>query len=768
MTDAAAAAQRIRELRDQLNDHNYRYYVLDEPSISDAEYDLLFRELQALEQAHPQLLTPESPTQRVGAAPLSAFTQVQHRLPMQSLNNAFEASELQDFDRRVREGLGRDQVTYVAEPKLDGLAVSLIYDDGRFVQGATRGDGETGEDITANLRTIRGIPLTLRGAVPPRVEVRGEVYMPHDGFRRMNEAAAARGEKTFVNPRNAAAGSLRQLDPRITAQRPLAFYAYALGYSEGYERPKAHWSVLEQFRQWGLPVSSLVECVEGAEGCQRYYEAMQPRRASLPFDIDGVVYKLDDLDGRDELGSVARAPRWAIAHKFPAEEAQTVLERVDFQVGRTGVLTPTARLRTVFVGGANVSNATLHNMDEIARKDIRIGDTVIVRRAGDVIPEVKAVVLAQRPDDVQSIVMPEACPVCGSDVRKDPEGVVYRCIGRLVCKAQLKQSLQHFVSRKAADIDGVGEMLIDELVERDRLKTPADLYTLQVEDIAVLYKSAEVAPAKLIDAIDARRELSLPRLIYALGIPEVGETTAKDLAKHLGRFERIRTALPAVLQLIDGIGDSAAKEVRWFFADPHNRKAVEALLAQVTITGEQPVSAALVQKASLETLLSGLKIPGLGPVKAEQLAKGCENLRAVLARVDGGALLDVLDGRTANAVQDYFGEAGQGALRRDELLTLDVQLEDFGLLAEPAEAAEVAGGLVGLTFVLTGTLPLSRDEVAARIEAAGGKVSGSVSKKTDYVVAGEAAGSKLSKAEKLGVSVLDYEGLLRLFDQAGS
>jgi DNA ligase (NAD+) len=752
---------RVAALREQLHTHNYRYYALDDPSISDAEYDALFRELQQLEQQYPELNSADSPTQRVGVTPLLVFAQVRHRQPMQSLNNAFGDDELREFDRRVRAGLARDVVDYVAEPKLDGLAVSLLYRDGVFEQGATRGDGETGEDISANLRTIGGLPLRLRGTAPPLIEVRGEVYLPHAGFEKMNRDAAARGDKLYVNPRNAAAGSLRQLDSRITAQRPLALYAYGVGYSEGWRPPQRHSEVLTQLRDWGLPVSKLVQVVHGADGCLDYFRRMQARRASLSFDIDGVVFKLDDLAGRDELGSVARAPRWAIAHKFPAEEAETVLENVDFQVGRTGALTPTARLRTVFVGGAHVSNATLHNMDEIARKDVRIGDAVIVRRAGDVIPEVKAVVLDKRPADARVVEMPALCPVCGSDVRRDPEGAIYRCVGRLVCKAQLKQSLQHFVSRKAADIEGVGEMLIDELVERERLKAPADLYKLTVADIADLYKSAEVAPAKLIDAIAKRRSLSLPRLIYALGIPEVGETTAKDLARHVGGFERLRRALPEVLSLIDGIGDSVAKEIRWFFEDEHNARAVDALLAQIRIEDEHAVSGALATRATLTQLLTQLQIRGLGPVKAETLAAGCESVAALLERVDSAELGRYIDERTAASVREYFAEPQH----RQQLNTLEQQLRAFGVFDARTLTHEApTQALNGRSFVLTGTLARPRDEVAAQIEAAGGRVSGSVSAKTDYLVAGEAAGSKLAKATKLGVTVIDYDALLQLID----
>jgi DNA ligase (NAD+) len=757
---APPVRQRAAELRQQLHEHNRRYYVLDQPSISDAEYDGLFRELQALEAEHPELLSVDSPTQRVGGVALDRFSPVHHRLPMQSLNNAFGEDEVRDFDRRVREGLGETDVDYVAEPKLDGLAVSLLYRDGVLVQGATRGDGETGEDISANLRTIGAIPLQLVGTVPSLLEVRGEVYLPHAGFQRMNEEAAARGDKLYVNPRNAAAGSLRQLDPKLTAARPLAFYAYAVGHHEGWQQPPTHRAVLAQLRRWGFPVSDLVETVRGAEGCLRYYAAMQARRASLPFDIDGVVYKLDDLDGREELGSVARAPRWALAHKFAAEEAETVLENVDFQVGRSGALTPTARLRTVFVGGANVSNATLHNMDEIARKDVRIGDTVIVRRAGDVIPEVKGAVIDKRPPDAQPVVMPKQCPICDSEVRKDPDGPIYRCIGRLVCKAQLQQALQHFVSRRAADIEGVGESLIAELVERERLKSPADLYTLAVADIAVLYKSAEVAPAKIVDAIAARRVLSLSRLIYALGIPSVGETTAKDLARHLGSFARVRVAMPAVLMLVDGVGEAAAEEIRWFFADAHNATAVDALLAQVTIADEREVSAEIAEKCSVAWLLAQQNLRGLGPVKAEKLAAGVDSAAALLARIDNElALIRALDARTAQGVREHFADPDA----RRQLLELDQQARAFGLLgATRAVSTTVDGPLSGKTLVLTGTLPRPRDEIVVMIEAAGGKVSGSVSKKTDYLLAGDEAGSKLAKAEKLGVAILDYAGFQQL------
>jgi DNA ligase (NAD+) len=592
VTASSAAARRAEQLRRELQEHNHRYYVLDAPSISDAEYDALLRELQALEAAHPELLTADSPTQRVGAAPAAEFAPVRHRLPMLSLNNCFSDEELDDFDRRVREGLAREAVDYVAEPKLDGLAVSLLYRDGRFVQGATRGDGETGEDITANLRTIRAIPLLLRGQTPPALEVRGEVYLPHAGFRRMNEEAAARGDKLYVNPRNAAAGSLRQLDPAVTARRPLALYAYGLGHVEGWTLPRTHHEVLAQLREWGLPVSTLIEVVHGVEGCRDYYARMQARRPDLPFDIDGVVYKLDELAGRDELGFVARAPRWAIAHKFPAEEAQTVLENVEFQVGRTGALTPVARLQPVFVGGATVSNATLHNMDEIARKDVHIGDTVIVRRAGDVIPEVKAVIAARRPPNARPVTLPDGCPVCGGRVEKEEGEVIARCTNGLSCRAQLHGALLHFVSRRAMDIEGLGEKLLAQLIDLEWVRTPADIYALDAERLAGLERMGEKSAQNLVTSIERSQQTTLERFLYALGIRDVGETTARDLARHFGTIEALIEAAQAdaptahaekdkdrcpLLRAVPDVGPVVAAHLSHFFVESRNLDVIAAL-----------------------------------------------------------------------------------------------------------------------------------------------------------------------------------------------
>ncbi|MDB5976910.1 MAG: ligA [Nevskia sp.] len=683
-----APAKRAAELRQQLDEANHRYYVLDDPSLPDAEYDQLFRELQELESQHPELRTADSPTQRVGGAALKEFAPVTHRQPMQSLNNCFSEEELGEFDRRVREGLGLEAVDYVAEPKLDGLAVSLTYEDGVFVQGATRGDGETGEDITANLRTIRRLPLSLRQGkkhpVPKIIEVRGEVYLPRAGFDRMNADAAAKGEKLYVNPRNAAAGSLRQLDPKNTAARPLALYAYAVGFQQGWTRPKTHHEVLALLREWGFPVSELIQVVQGTAGCLVYYQDMQAKRAGLGFDIDGVVYKLDDLAGRDELGSVSRAPRWAIAHKFPAEEAVTLLENVEFQVGRTGTLTPVARLKPVFVGGANVSNATLHNMDEVERKDVRIGDTVIVRRAGDVIPEVKGVVLERRPDDARKVELPLTCPVCGGHVERAEGEVAARCTNGLSCRAQLHGALQHYVSRKAMDIEGLGEKLLAQLIDLGLVRAPADIYRLSAEQLAALERMGEKSAENVVAAVEKSKDSRFERFLYALGIPDIGETTARDLARHFGTLDAL---IEATQRDLLTEGDEAVKPKDRY---PELRK-----------------------------------VPDVGPIVAAHLCH-------------------------------FFAEPGN----REAIKAL----LDAGI-HWPSPKAAASGPLSGKTLVITGTLPgISRDEAGALIEANGGKVSGSISAKTDYLLAGEAAGSKLAKAEKLGVTVIDLAGLRALID----
>ncbi|HSC46874.1 MAG TPA: NAD-dependent DNA ligase LigA [Gammaproteobacteria bacterium] len=669
MTSRRDAEKRLGELRRQLQHHNYRYYVLDEPEVPDSEYDRLMRELTVLEKEHPGLVAPDSPSQRVGAAPLKAFGEVRHSVPMLSLDNAFSEEDLLSFDRRVREKLEVEQVEYTTEPKLDGLAISLTYEAGRLTRGATRGDGSTGEDVTQNVRTVKSIPLQLLGqGWPALLEVRGEVYMPKRGFEELNRELAKRGEKTYVNPRNTAAGSLRQLDPRITAARPLEFYAYGLGVVKPDTLPKRHSEILEKLRGWGIRVNRETRQVKGAAGCLEYYAHLGKKRETLPYEIDGVVYKVDRIDWQEELGFVSRAPRWAVAHKFPAQEEMTILKAVDFQVGRTGALTPTARLEPVFVGGVTVSNATLHNMDEVARKDIRVGDTVIVRRAGDVIPEVVGVVLARRLKNAKRVLLPKECPVCGSEVVR-PEGeAVARCSGGLVCSAQRKELIRHFASRRALDIEGLGEKLVDQLVEKDLIKTPADVFALTIPELADLERMGEKSAQNLAAGIAGARKTTLPRFLYALGIPEVGEATAQTLAQHFGALEPLMEADAEALQEVPDVGPVVAEEIAAFFRQKHNRAVIAAL-----------------RKA-------GVSWPAL-----------------------------------------------------------------------PKRPASGAQTLAGKTFVLTGTLAaMTRDQAKERITTLGGKVAGSVSKKTSYVVAGSEPGSKLQEAERLGVEVLDEEAFLRL------
>jgi DNA ligase (NAD+) len=670
MALAQDIVKRAATLRAELDQHNYSYYALDRPAISDGEYDRLFRELQELEARHPELVTPDSPTQRVGAQPLAEFAQVTHRTPMLSLNNAFSDEEITAFDKRAREGLDAATVEYAAEPKFDGLAISLVYADGRLVTAATRGDGYSGEDVTANLRTLRAIPLKLRETRPPvLLEVRGEVLMLRTDFERLNARQREQGEKEFVNPRNAAAGSLRQLDPRVTATRRLAFYAYGTGAPLAGSIRK-HSQLLERLAELGFPVTAERAVVHGVDGMLDYYRKIGERRAQLPFDIDGVVYKVNDLSAQNTLGFVSRAPRYAIAHKFPAEEATTVVEGIDVQVGRTGALTPVARLKPVFVGGVTVTNATLHNEDEVRRKDVRIGDTVVVRRAGDVIPEVARVVVDKRPPHTREFVLPERCPVCGSEVRRSAEEAIARCTAGLYCPAQRKQALLHFASRRAMDIEGLGDKLVEQLVDGKIVHTPADLYKLGIAKLAALERMAEKSATNIVAAIEKSKRTTLARFIYALGIRNVGESTAQDLARYFGSIERVATADAVALQQVPDVGPVVAQSIADFFAEPHNREVIEQLLAA-------------------------------GVSFAETASR----------QVD-----------TANPVY-------------------------------------------GKTFVLTGALPtLTRDEAAQKIRDRGGKVSGSVSKKTDFVVAGADAGSKLDKARELGIAILDEAELLKLLE----
>ncbi len=673
------AEHRARELRCLIEAANHRYYVLDAPTIPDVEYDRLFRELQALESDHPELLTADSPTQRVGGKPLAGFAPVRHRLPMLSIRTETDTTPAGAlaFDARVRRELGLTEadapVEYAAELKFDGLAMSLRYENGVLVQAATRGDGETGEDVTQNIRTVRAIPLRLNTEMPPEVlEVRGEIYMRRDDFERYNEKQRTQDKPTLVNPRNGAAGSIRQLDPRIAAQRPLSFFCYGIGESVGWQVPVTHGATLDALGTLGLPVCTERVVGQGAAALVAFHQTVAAKRDRLPFDIDGVVYKVNRLELQRRLGFVAREPRWAVAHKYPAQEELTTVEAIEVQVGRTGALTPVARLKPVFVGGVTVTNATLHNADEVSRKDVRVGDTVIVRRAGDVIPEVVSVVLERRPmrDLIAQLhptfEMPTHCPECGAPVIRLEGEAAARCTNGLSCPAQRKQAILHFASRRAMDIEGLGEKLVDQLVERG-LATPAEIYALTRDELAGLERMAEKSADNLLKAVSASKHRELARFIFALGIRHVGEQTAKDLARHFGNLDALMSADAAALLQVPDVGPVVAESILAFFAEPHNRTVIEGL-------------------------------------------------------------------RAAGAWRD-------------------------------GEAQPLVGPLTGMTFVLTGTLPtLTRDEAKGRIEALGGKVAGSVSKKTNYVVAGTEAGSKLAKAQELGIAILNEDGLLALFN----
>jgi DNA ligase (NAD+) len=777
-TTQHSPAERAAWLTAELNRHLHAYHVLDAPTIPDAEYDKLFAELQAIEAAHPDLVAPDSPTFRVGAPPLSEFAQVTHAVPMLSLNNGFSDDDIDNFDRRVREGLDAQQVEYATEVKFDGLAINLRYENGIFVQAATRGDGYTGEDVSANIRTISGIPLRLHGKqVPSVLEVRGEVLMYKADFAAMNARQRAAGQKEFVNPRNAAAGSLRQLDSRITAQRKLSFFAYGIGELVGADLPPSHSALLDWYEELGLPVSKERAVVRGKEGLMEYFGRIGKARPALPFEIDGVVYKTNSLQDQRTLGFVSRAPRFALAHKFPAEEALTTVLAIEVQVGRTGAITPVARLAPVFVGGVTVTNATLHNEDEVRRKDVRAGDTVIVRRAGDVIPEVLAVVLEQRPQPAAEMwTLPKACPVCGSHVVREEDEAIARCSGGLFCSAQRKEAIRHFSGRRMMDIEGLGDRYIDNLVECNLVHGVADLYRLTLDDLLHMKRLADerdgttpetVVQGKvatkwadnLLQAIAASKQPPLERLLFALGIRHVGESTAKTLAEWLGQLSVIRQAPAALLRVLPDIGGTVAESIADFFAEPKNQEAIDALLAAgVQPRDEHAPSALLRDKLEPVQLLAAMNIPKLTEPRARQLMQEGMTLEAL-------AYLTIftvfgLPAAVAESLQTWMAEPQH----RAQLLALE-QLRVALLAQLPAEAAS-QGPLTGQTFVLTGTLPtMGRDQAQALIEQAGGKVSGSVSKKTSYVVAGAEAGSKLAKAEALGVSILDEAGLLALLGQ---
>ena len=680
MVAPAVAAERAAWLRGELERHNHAYYVLDTPTIPDAEYDKLFRELQGLEAEYPELLSADSPTQRVGGTPLKEFPPRQHGVPMLSLNNAFSPEEVEAFDKRVRDGLETiAAVDYAVEPKFDGLAISLTYENGVFTCGATRGDGVTGEEVTPNLRTLRSIPLRLQGeGWPALIEIRGEVLMFKADFADLNARQRERGDKEFANPRNAAAGSLRQLDSKITASRPLSFFAYGVGTGADVLAVKTHSEMMDKLAAWGFPVAAERAVVTGSHGQLEFFAKIGMLRPTLPYDIDGVVYKVNRLDWQARLGFVSRAPRFAIAHKFPAEEALTEVLAIEVQVGRTGAITPVARLKPVFVGGVTVTNATLHNEDEVRRKDVRVGDTVIVRRAGDVIPEVVAIVLEKRPTRdlfggeplYPPFELPKVCPECGSAVARGIDEAIARCTGGLYCPAQRKQALWHYAARRAMDIEGLGDKIVDQLVDAGLVHTPADLYGLTVETLAGLERMGEKSAQNLVAAIDQSRQTTLARFIFALGIRNVGEATARDLARHFGNLDGIIAADIEALQQVPDVGPVVAASIVAFFNESHNREIIAQLLA------------------------AGL----------------------------------------------HWTEG------------------------EPADAGPKL--LAGKTLVLTGTLPtLKRDDAKAMIEAAGGKVAGSVSKKTDFVVAGDEAGSKLEKALELGVAVIDEAELLKLLEK---
>ncbi|MGN7725303.1 NAD-dependent DNA ligase LigA [Luteimonas sp. 22616] len=778
----AKAAAHAAELRRLIDDANHRYHVLDDPGIPDAEYDRLMRELEALEAEHPGLATPDSPTQRVGAAPSRGFAEVRHEVRMLSLANAFSEAEVEDFERRIEGRLDVADPLFSVEPKFDGLAISLRYEDGVFVQGATRGDGESGEDVTANLRTIRTIPLKLRGEDWPRVlEVRGEVYMPRAGFEAYNEKARASDGriKPLVNPRNAAAGSLRQLDPRITAQRPLSFYAYALGAVVGGAMPDRHSEVLGKLREWGFPVSPLVSTARGVRGCLAYYAKIGAQRDALPFDIDGVVYKVDDMASQRELGFVGRTPRWAIAHKFPAQEQTTVVEDIIINIGRTGAATPAAKLVPVFVGGVTVTNATLHNTDQVARLDVRVGDTVIVRRAGDVIPEVVRVIPELRPAGTTPWAMPAHCPICGSDIVREEGQSVARCTGELACAAQRTQSVFHFASRRAMDVDGLGERYIEALGEFGYLESVADLYRLELDDLLEMKRRADerdgttpetVKAGKvatrwaenLIEAIDASRQTTLERFLYALGIQHVGESTAKALAAWFGDLALVRHTPWPLLKLVPDIGDEVARAIDAFFEQPGNQKVIDDLLARgVRIADTHPPSAKLRAALATGRVLAQMNIPRLTAKRAEQLEAGFDSIEAVAGAEVAALAAAGLPQDTAEAVRAFLaGHDGLALVQRTTRALASLREATAGV----CEAE--AGPLDGSTVVLTGTLAsLTRDGAKERLEALGAKVSGGVSKKTSFVVAGEAAGSKLAKAQELGVEIWDEAKLLAFLQE---
>lgn len=819
MTPSPAA--RADVLRRQIEEAGKAYHERDEQLIPDVEYDLLVRELEAIEQAHPELAVADSPTRQVGGKASSRFAEVRHAVPMLSLGNAFSDEEVQDFVRRIGDRLRRSTLYFSAEPKLDGLAISLRYENGRFVQGATRGDGATGEDVSANLRQISVIPQTLKGEGWPEVlEVRGEVYMARADFEAYNADARLHDGKVLANPRNAAAGSLRQLDPKMSAKRKLSFYAYGIGQVDGGELPPTHSATLAQLRAWGFPVSDLCQVVEGADGLLAYYRDIGERRDGLAFDIDGVVYKLDDRAGQEQMGFVARAPRWAIAHKFPAQEQTTTVEAIEIQIGRTGAATPVARLAPVAVAGVIVSNATLHNADQIARLDVRVGDTVIVRRAGDVIPEVVSVIPDRRPAGTTPWQMPSQCPVCGSEIVREEGEAAWRCSGELSCPAQRKEAIAHFASRRAMDIDGLGGKYIETLVDAGIVRGVADLYRLQRDQLLQLklvldaespealasqiglhlppegsgdylrailkldgsdeawraqalampatfvWNTKKIATKwadNLIAAIDASRTTTLERLLFALGIEHVGESTAKALATWFGDLELIRHLPWPLFKRVPDIGGEVARSLGHFFEQAGNQEAIDALLqvGQVRISDVHPPIAKLREGLDFAQLLVETEIPGITRLRAEKLVAMLPDAASVLDAEPVRFVAAGLPNEVAMGLADWLDSEGHGPM----LLKAEDYRQKLLALA-PEQADQVAGPLDGQTAVLTGTLTqMNRDEAKARLEALGAKVAGSVSKKTSFVVAGAEAGSKLTKAQELGVPVWNEDQLIAFLAQ---
>ncbi|WP_421308694.1 NAD-dependent DNA ligase LigA [Aeromonas veronii] len=776
---------RHRQLCELLTEYGHQYYVLDNPTVPDAEYDRLMRELIALEAENPELKTPASPSVRVGGQPLTAFSQVRHEIPMLSLDNVFSSEELQAFEQRMSDRLKRDvRFTFCCEPKLDGLAVSLLYVNGQLVQAATRGDGATGEEITENVRTIKAIPLALRGSGwPARLEVRGEVFMPKAGFEAMNARALAAGEKVFVNPRNAAAGSLRQLDSRITASRPLSFYAYGVGVG-GEQLGDSHFGRLNQLKAWGLPLSPEVKLKEGATGCQAFHDDILARRGELPYEIDGVVYKVDAIPLQEELGFVARAPRWATAHKFPAQEEMTELENVEFQVGRTGAVTPVAKLKPVFVGGVTVSNATLHNADEIERLGVMIGDTVIVRRAGDVIPQIVAVVEAQRPSDARAILFPTECPVCGSDIVQEKKIVqqktktlekilaTRKCTGGLNCLAQVKESLKHFVSRNAVDIEGVGDKVIEQLVDGGLVKHPADLFRLSVDDFLKLDGFAEVSAKNAFDAIQAKiGTTSSIDFLFGLGIPSVGQVVAERLIVELGCLDNIMSAPRGIISQINGIGLDIDAEISDYFSAASVSDSVMELADVMGVERSGiSISRMYKRKFSMAKIIEGLNIDGVAKTFSEAISKEI-TLDQLCNGLQHGDLVGITTTAGTSISKQKIDAVVKGIKEKKPLLdAVKIYVDKHALLdvddlldSEPAEKSD--SFIAGKSFVITGSFTfMSRDKLNSKLKELGGESKTSVSKNTDMLIMGDKAGSKLKKATELGIKIINEDELRSLLE----